>query len=64
MHAPFKMAINSFLGIDPVSACRGTILLLASMNDKQFQFTKFATALYDWAEASQQNMLGHIRGYG
>ena len=54
MSAPSKMANNSFLGIDHISVCRGTTLFLASMNDIQFSFTKYATSLYACAEASQE----------
>ena len=39
--------------MDQVSACRGTTLLLASMNDIQLSFTKYATAPYVCAEAPQ-----------
>ena len=40
MRAPSKMAINYFLGMYHVSAFRGTTLLLASINEEQFPFTK------------------------
>ena len=52
--APFSMAINYFLGIDYVSAYRGTTQLFASMNDVQFSFTNYAAAPYACAEASQK----------
>ena len=43
--ASSKISINSFLGIYHVSVCCSTILLLASLKDRQFSFTKYAAAV-------------------